>query len=103
MRLQNAFVGEDVPITITYEDDAGAAVDPDDTATEPTVTVVDVPEHDAESETDVVSDQLMNQNGTGDFEYVWDTSGLDAGEYRIEVTADFSTETKIVKQTILLE
>ena len=103
MQLRSAYVGEDVPITIIYEDDAGNAVDPDDTTIEPTVTVVDVPEHESGSETDVVSAQLMSQNGTGDFEFVWDTTGETAGEYRVEVTADFNAETKIVKQTIHLE
>lgn len=96
-RLQSAYLGEDVPATITYEDDAGNAVDPDDTASDPTITIT------AEDDTEVVSAIVMTQNGTGDFEYVWDTSGEDAGEFRIEVTADFDSETKIVKQTIQLE
>ncbi|WEL29856.1 hypothetical protein [Haloferax volcanii] len=103
MVLPSAYVGEDVPLTVAYEDDAGNAVDPDDTANEPTVTVVDVPERESGSETDVVSSEVMTANGTGDFEYVWDTSSEDAGEFRIEVTADFDAETKIVKQTIQLE
>jgi hypothetical protein len=103
MPLASAYVGEDVPVTVTYEDDAGNAVDPDDTTVDPTVTIVDVPERDSGSETEIVSDALMDQNGTGEFEYVWDSSGEEAGEFRIEVSGDFNAETKIVKQRIRLE
>lgn len=103
MQLAAAYVGEDVPVTITYEDDAGNAVDPDDTTSEPTVTIIALPERDTGTETEVVSSEVMASNATGEFEFVWDTTGEDAGEYRIEVTADFSSETKIEKQRIQLE
>jgi len=102
-RVASAYVGEDIPVTVTYEDDAGNAVDPDDTANEPTVTIVDVPERESGTETDVVTGEVMTDNATGEFEFVWDSSGADVGEYRVEVTADFDSETKIVKQRIRLE
>lgn len=102
-RLASAYVGEDVPLTVSYEDDAGDAVDPDDTTSDPSVTVVDVPDLDSGSESTIVDGETMASNATGEFEYVWDTTGEDAGEYRIEVTADFDSETKIVKHRIWLE
>lgn len=96
-RLASAYAGEDVPITLTYEDDAGNAVDPDDPTTEPTVTIVDTSD-----ESEIVSSVLMDQNATGEFEYVWDTTGESTGTYQIAVSADFNAETKIVKQELQL-
>jgi len=36
---------------------------------------------------EVVSNASMTQNSTGQYFYNWDTSGLDPGDYEIEITA----------------
>ena len=95
--------GEDVPITITYTDDTGAAVDPDDQGTDGTpdaeITITDVSDG-----TDVVGPVGMTHLDVGQFEYVWDTE-VDApgeGGYRVSISADFGGETKIKRSTVKL-
>lgn len=96
--IDAAYDGEDVPIRVLYEDTDGTAIDPDDTAVDPTVTITD------SADTAHVSDVVMTSNGTGDFEHVWDTAtnGSGTGEYTVTITADFSSETKISRDTITL-
>ncbi|WP_226040840.1 hypothetical protein [Natrinema sp. DC36] len=97
-----AYEGEDVPLTISYEDSDGNAIDPDDQDTsgdpDADVTVVDTSD-----DTEVISAQSMTHGSTGEFEHVWDTAGAGTGTYRVEVTAEFSSETKIAKTEIQLE
>lgn len=99
MSLGHAWVGEDVPIYITYTDDAGNAIDPDDQDADGTpdadITIVE-----EATDTEVVSAVAMTHNTTGEFEYVWDTAGAATGTYRVEATAEFGAETKISKRRI---
>lgn len=101
MTIDKAIAGEDVPITINYTDDAGNAVDPDDTGSDGTpdaeVTILDM-----STDTELISAVAMTHNETGDFEYVWDTAtdADGAGSYRISISAEFSGETKISRDTI---
>lgn len=99
MSVNSAYVGEDVPVTILYTDSDGAATDPDDPAvTWPTIEITDLSD-----DSTALASTVMSQNGTGDFEHVWDTSGETAGTtYEIVITAEFSSETKINKATIEL-
>lgn len=96
--IDAAYDGEDVPIRVLYEDTDETAIDPDDTAADPTVTITD------SADTAHVDGVLMTQNGTGDFEHVWDsaTNGSGTGEYTVTITADFASETKISRDTIEL-
>lgn len=99
--MMTAYEGEDVPLTISYVDDAGSAIDPDDPGTTwPSIEIID-----ESDESTALTGTVMTQNGTGEFEYVWDTEAdaNGAGTYRVEVTAEFSTETKISKTRIELE
>ena len=103
MTLKAAYLGEDVPIQIAYSDDVGA-VDPDDQDTDSTPDA-DITITDNSDGTEVISAQAMTYTGsTGEFEYVWDTSADANGEgtYVVEVTAEFSGETKINKTKIAL-
>lgn len=97
MAITSAWVGEDVPIRITYDD---GATDPDDTnadgVPDAAITIT------APDGTEPVSAVAMTHVSVGVFEYVWDTAGLATGEYRVEVTAEFSAETKIAKSSIEL-
>lgn len=91
---------EDVPITIDYTDGSGNAVDPDDTGSDGVGdTLITITDPD---DTDVISAVEMTHNSTGSFEYVWDTDvdGTGPGVYQIEMEAEFSGETKIVRDTI---
>lgn len=99
MSIRTAYVGEDVPITIAYEDDAGNAVDPDDQGTDGTPDA-DITIIDTSDDTEVVTAVAMTNTATGEFEHVWDTSTLAAGSFRVKVEAVFSGETKISKKTI---
>lgn len=103
MTISKAVAGEDVPITIDFEDGAGNAVDPDDTDADGNpdaeVTVVDTSD-----DTELLSSVAMSYVETGSFEHVWDTD-VDANgpeEYRISISAEFSSETKISRDTIQL-
>lgn len=95
-RLSDAYLGEDVPVAIQYNDpDTGDAVDPDDTdadgVPDASVTITD------DGGTEHVTAAAMSHLSTGEFEYVWDTS-VDAGDegtYEVEVSAEFSGDTKI--------
>lgn len=102
MVLTRGIVGEDIPLTISYEDSNGDPVDPDDQDSDGTpdadVTIRD------EDGTELVTSQAMTHNETGDFEYVWDTS-VDAdgsGTYEVDVVAEFNGETKITRNEIQL-
>lgn len=98
MSLDAAYEGEDVPLRVVFTDDTGAAVAPGGASggSGPTVTVT------SPNGTDVVSATVMTEVETGTYEYVWDTaSNFDGtGTYSVEVTGEFSSETKIVKDTI---
>lgn len=96
MTVKRAYLGEDVPIQIEYTDDTGSAVDPDDTAVDPEITITDP------DDTDVVDATVMDSLEVGEFEYVWDTATDAGGEgrYTIEISADFSSETEITRESI---
>lgn len=101
MAIDSAYIGEDIPITAVYD---GGGTDPDDTGSDgtpdATITILD-----NDDGTEVISAATMTHESTGIFEYGWAT-GSDAngsGIYIVEVTADFSSETKIVKDSIELE
>lgn len=99
-RLLPAYEGEDVPITVHFTDDSGADVNEDSTSqttpTGPTVTVT------APDGTEVVSGVVMSNTSTGHYEHVWDTAGdtTGTGTYDVEISGEFSSETKIAKATI---
>lgn len=98
MAISKAYAGEDVVLEVAYTDSGGTGVDAD---TIPTITITnseDTEEVSAASLDDTVG-------GTGEYEYVWDTD-VDAsgtGTYTVEVTGEFSAETKILRDTITLE
>lgn len=98
--LPPAYEGEDIPIRITFTQDSdGSEVAPDGaTASGPTITVTDP------QGTDVVSAVVMTQVDTGTYEHVWDTASDSGstGTYDVEVTGEFSSETKIEKAEITL-
>lgn len=101
MPIQQAVLGEDVPLTIQYTDPGSdTAIDPDDQGTD------GVPDADitiiAPDDSEVVSAAAMTNTGTGAFEYVWDTStnAVGTGTYEVRVSAEFSAETKISVNTI---
>lgn len=97
MPITSAWVGEDVPVRITYDDgntdpdDVDADGDPD---ADITITAPDG--------TEPVSAVAMTNTAVGVFEYVWDTATLGTGDYGVEVSAEFGGETKISKSTIEL-
>lgn len=96
MPIDNAYDGEDVPITATYTS-GGAGVDAD---VAPSITITE-----NSTGTDVVAGAAMSSvGGTGEYEYVWDSAvdGNGPGLYEIEVTGEFGGETKIVRDTIEL-
>lgn len=102
-QVRTAYLGEDIPIQISYTDADGNAVDPDDVTADAvadaTITIT------APNDTDVVSNAAMSRLAAGVFEYVWD-SGLNnagTGQYTISVTADFAGETSIKKARITLQ
>jgi hypothetical protein len=101
--LPAAYEGEDVPITVHFTDDTGADVNEDSTSsttpTGPTITVT------APDSTPVVDGVVMTNNSTGHYEHVWDTAGdtTGTGTYQVEVSGEFSSETKIAKATITIE
>lgn len=96
MTVESANLGEDVPITATFvEHDTGTAVDGD---TAPTITITNNSDG-----TEVVSAVAMtSETDTGVYSYQWDTSGNSAARYVIEIAGEFSSLTKIVKDTIRL-
>lgn len=103
--MEPAYLGEDVPIRASYTDASGNAVDEDSTSqTDPTGPSVTITAPD-DSNTEVVSGTVMNNLNTGEYEFVWDTSSVSTGTgpYTVEVTGEFSSETKIVRDTIGLE
>lgn len=103
MAIKRAYLGEDVPITITYEDDTGTAVDPDDTNADAVPdAVINIT---APDDTAAVTDAAMTHTAAGSFEYVWDTAidAAGAGTYTVEVSAEFGGETKISRNTITLQ
>lgn len=92
-----AIQGEDVSAEATFTDDTGAGVDAD---AAPTVTITHVG-----SDTEVVSAAASTSVGdTGEYEYDWDTSSSHngTGEYVVEMTGEFGSETKIVRTTVEL-
>lgn len=99
--LPGAYEGEDVPIRVTFTNDSdGSEVQPDGASgtspTGPTVTIM------APDGSDAVSSTTMTSVDTGTYEHVWDTAGdsTGTGTYQVEVTGEFSSETKIAKATI---
>lgn len=103
MAIERAYAGEDVPVQIAYTDDAGNAVDPDDQGSDG-VPDADITIVDTRDETEVVSAAAMTHVATGEFEYVWDSSTANGpATYRVEISAEFSAETKITKDVIDLE
>lgn len=105
MPIQDAFLGEDVPLTVEYTDpDTGDAVDPDDTDADGTpdasVTISKFDEDIAPT----VDGAAMTHTAVGTFEYVWD-SGVDedgTGRYVVETSAEFGGETDIERDRIRL-
>ena len=98
MPLESAYEGEDVPLVAAFTDDSGSAIAPDSA---PTLTLTD------NEGTAVVDGTPMTDvtGETGVYEYVWDTAtdfGT-SGTYDVTVTAEFSAETKIVRQTIRVD
>lgn len=92
MAIENAYVGEDVPVRVTY--DSGGT----DPASAPTITITDNSDG-----TEVVSAVATTSVSTGVYEHVWDTSAANgAGVYVVSLSAEFSSETKIAKDTIEL-
>lgn len=103
MAIRNAILGEDVPITITYTDDTGTAVDPDDLDADGTPDA-DITITNLSDGVEAVSAAMTN-TATGEFEYVWDTAvdAPETGTYRVSVEADFGGETKITRSSIKLQ
>lgn len=100
MTIESATLGEDVPIQIVYD---GGGTDPDDTGTDgtpdATITITDNSDN-----TEMISAVAMTHETTGTFTYTWDTA-VDtngSGVYVVEISAEFSGLTKIVKDTIRL-
>lgn len=94
MGIDSAYVGEDVPLRVTY--DSGGT----DPSSAPTITITDNSDG-----TETVSAAATTSVSTGVYEYLWDTSTANgAGVYIVEFSAEFNTsETKIEKDTIELE
>lgn len=102
-RLPGAYEGEDVPITVHFTDDTGSDVNEDSTSqTTPTGPTITITEPD--SGTNVVDGVVMTNNSTGHYEHVWDTAGdsTGTGTYNVEISGEFSSETKIAKATITI-
>ena len=99
MTIESAYVGEDVPLTVVYDD---GGTDPDDTDADgtPDASITITNNDDG---TEVVSSAAMAHQSTGTFEYVWDTSTLSTGHYGVEVSAEFGGETKLAKDKIELK
>lgn len=91
MAIDSAYVGEDVPITVTYD---SGGTDPDSA---PTITVTDNSDG-----TELVSSTAMTSVSTGVYEFVWDSTDQSAGFYGVSVSAEIDAETKIVKDTLKL-
>lgn len=100
MTVDSAELGEDVPITIVYDN---GGTDPDDTDSDSTPDAV-ITITDNSDGTAIISAVSMTHDATGKFVYEWDTSadGIEAGTYIIEITAEFSGLTKISKDLIHL-
>lgn len=98
MAINAAYAGEDVPITISYVDSSDNPVDVDDPTSGPTITITD------ESDSEVVSGTVMSNPSTGEYEHVWDTAtnASGTGDYTVEITGEFSSETKISRKQISL-
>lgn len=103
MAIRNAYLGEDIPITVQYTDpDTDAAVDPDDqtadSVADATITIY------GPDDTALITDTAMTRLDVGSFEYVWDsaTNGAGTGEYEVRIVAEFGGETKISVRTINL-
>lgn len=98
--LPGAYEGEDVPIRVTFTDDTDSEIAPDGasgtTPTGPSITIT------APDGSTAVSSTVMTGIDTGTYEYVWDTTAdsTGTGTYQVEVTGEFSSETKIAKATI---
>ena len=99
MTIESAYVGEDVPLTVVYDD---GGTDPDDTDADGTPDASITITNNADG-TEVVSSAAMAYQSTGAFEYVWDTSTLSDEFYNVEVSAEFGGETDITKDQIELE
>lgn len=101
--IESAYLGEDVPLIARFRNPDDTGADPDDQNADAvpdanlTVTAPD-------GTTEVLTSVAMTHQATGEFEYVWDTAvnGAGIGEYTVEVTAEFSAETKIGRDTIEL-
>lgn len=100
MTVNSAYEGEDVPITIIYDN---GGTDPDDTNDDgdPEADISIIYNDDGTTVVDGVS---MSSIDTGELEYVWDTEeGTEGtGTYIIEIAAEFDGETKISKDMISL-
>lgn len=100
MPVESAYQGEDVPLQVSYTDASGSAVNEDSTSTTdptgPSITIT------SPNGTAVVSGTVMSNLETGLYEFVWDTAASfdGTGTYSIEITGEFSSETKIVRDTI---
>lgn len=99
MAIKKAYAGEDVPLVATFTNpDTGDGVAADSA---PTVTITN------QDDTEEVSAVAMTTTfgDTGQSEYVWDTDvdASGAGTYTVEVTGEFGSETKIVRDTIELQ
>lgn len=93
------YEGEDAVIAVHYTDESGADLNEDTTSdttpTGPAITIT------SPNGTEVVSGTVMTNTSTGHYEFVWDTAtDFDGtGTYTVEITGEFSSETKIVKGT----
>ena len=104
-QVRTAYLGEDIPIQISYADANGNAVDPDNLDADAGATPDAYITITAPNDTDVVANAAMSRIAAGVFEYVWD-SGLNnagTGQYTISVQTDFSGETSIKKARITLQ
>jgi hypothetical protein len=86
--------GEDVPIQVVYTDSSGNPVAPDGVSggSGPTITIT------GPNETTLANATVMTEVETGTYEHVLDTSSdsVSNGVYNVSVTAELSSETKIV-------
>lgn len=99
MAIDPAYVGEDVPLQAIFDE---GTTDPDDTGSDGTPDA-EITITDNSDGTELQSDTSMTHASTGVMEYVWDTSTANgSGTYGVEVSAEFSGETKIIQSFIRL-
>lgn len=97
-QLRRGIIGEDIPITVAYTDPADGTAVATDVAPDIVIT------GPAGTE-EVASTAMTDVGGTGEYEYVWDTSTVADGEgdYVAEITAEIGGETNIARAVISLD